>query len=66
MAHCWQVYEVIKILYPDDFRLQAAALLHDKLEDTDTTYEGLVTFFGADIADLVQEVTHERKEDYTG
>jgi (p)ppGpp synthase/HD superfamily hydrolase len=66
MAHCWQVYEIVKILYPNDFELQAAALLHDTLEDTDTTYERLVTTFGADIADLIREVTHERKEDDTG
>ncbi len=66
MSHCWQVYEIVKILYPDDFELQAAALLHDTLEDTDTTYEKLITTFGGDIADLILEVTHERKEDDTG
>lgn len=66
MAHCWQVYEIVKILYPNDFKLQAAALLHDTLEDTDTTYENLVTTFGGDVADLIREVTHERKEDDTG
>lgn len=66
MTHCWQVYEIVKILYPDDFALQTAALLHDTLEDTDTTYEMLVSTFGADVADLIREVTHERKEDDTG
>jgi len=66
MAHCWQVYEIIKILYPYDFDLQAAALLHDTLEDTCTTYEELITMFGVDIADLILEVTHERKVDDTG
>lgn len=66
MAHCWQVYEIVKILYPADFELQAASLLHDTLEDTDTTYENLVNTFGEDIADLILEVTHERKEDDTG
>lgn len=66
MAHCWQVYEIIKILYPEDFELQAASLLHDTLEYTDTTYKNLVTTFGEDVANLVREVTHERKEDDTG
>lgn len=66
MAHCWQVYEIVKILYPNDFELQAAALLHDTLEYTDTTYEMLIATFGEDIADLILEVTHERKEDDTG
>ncbi len=66
MTHCWQVFEIIKILYPFDFALQAAALLHDTLEDTDVTYEILADEFGAEIADLVQEVTHERRADDTG
>jgi (p)ppGpp synthase/HD superfamily hydrolase len=43
-----------------------AALLHDILEDTDVTYENLVSEFGVDIANLVLEVTHERRADDTG
>ena len=39
-------------------RLQAAAWLHDVLEDTDTTYYDLVESFGYDIASLVMEVTN--------
>ena len=66
MTHCWQVYEIIKILYPDDFALQIAALLHDTLEDTDVTYQVLLEEFGIDVADLVHEVTHERNTDDTG
>jgi len=66
LTHCWQVYEIVKILYPEDFELQAAALLHDILEDTDVTYENLVSEFGVDIANLVLEVTHERRADDTG
>ena len=61
MSHCWQVYEIVRILYPDDFALQAAALLHDTLEDTNVTYEFLLNKFGVDVADLVHEVTHERR-----
>jgi guanosine-3',5'-bis(diphosphate) 3'-pyrophosphohydrolase len=35
----------------------AAALLHDTLEDTETTYEELRGQFGDEIADVVEEVT---------
>lgn len=35
------------------------ALLHDTLEDTDTTYEELVHEFGQEVADLVQEVSDD-------
>jgi GTP pyrophosphokinase len=66
MTHCWQVFEIVRILYPDDCELQAAALLHDILEDTDVTYETLAAEFGVDVANLVQEVTHERQADDSG
>lgn len=54
-----------KILYAmSDFEnfdenLIAAALLHDTLEDTNTTYEELEQEFGIIIASLVQEVTKQ-------
>jgi (p)ppGpp synthase/HD superfamily hydrolase len=66
MTHCWQVYEIVRILYPDDFELQAAALLHDILEDSDVTYETLASEFGIDVANLIHEVTHERRADDSG
>lgn len=66
MTHCWQVFEIVRILYPDDFELQAAALLHDILEDTDVSYETVASEFGVDVANLVQEVTHERRADDSG
>ena len=37
----------------------AAAILHDTVEDTDTTPDELVGLFGADIAGLVAEVTDD-------
>lgn len=37
----------------------AAAFLHDTVEDTDTTPDELVEYFGADIAGLVAEVTDD-------
>jgi len=39
--------------------LQAAAWLHDVLEDTPTTREGLLSVFGPEITDLVWAVTDE-------
>ncbi len=55
--HPRQVYDIIKLLAPKDENLLAAALLHDTLEDTQTTYEDLVKLFNKDVADLVREVT---------
>lgn len=45
-----------------------SALLHDTLEDTDATYDDLVTHFGKNIADMVDAVTAIDKEikDKTG
>lgn len=37
-----------------------AAVLHDTIEDTDTTYQDLVSHFGKRVADLVQEVTDDK------
>ena len=39
----------------------AAALLHDTIEDTETTYDELVAEFGRRIADVVDEVTDDKK-----
>ena len=41
----------------DDPRVLAAALLHDTIEDTETTYDELRGRFGATVADMVVEVT---------
>ena len=37
-----------------------AAILHDTIEDTETTYEELVGAFGREIADVVAEVTDDK------
>lgn len=58
MVHPLQVYTILSTTTFDE-NLLAAALLHDTIEDTDTTYEDLVKAFNKDIADLVNEVTHE-------
>jgi len=43
-----------------DPNLVIAGLLHDTLEDTETTYPELVRHFGKDVADLVREVTDNK------
>ena len=37
-----------------------AALLHDTVEDTETTFEEIERSFGADVRDLVAEVTDDK------
>ena len=44
----------------DDLELLTAAVLHDTLEDTDTTYEELEQNFSKAVADLVEEVSHPK------
>jgi len=66
--------QVISILQDEfnvkDIEILVAAILHDTLEDTDTTYEELEKTFSKNVADLVQEVSHpknyneEQKIDY--
>lgn len=43
----------------NDVSVLQAALLHDTIEDTDTTYEELVSIFGIKVADLVQSVSDD-------
>lgn len=54
----------------ENLEILIAAVLHDTLEDTNTTYEELVENFSKPVADLVQEVSHpkdyneEQKKEY--
>ena len=64
-THCYVVYQILKLIDADD-NLLCAGLLHDTIEDTDTTYEELVEEFNQDIAELVKEVSHEGKKDNYG
>ena len=43
-----------------DAELVVAAVLHDTVEDTDTTFEDLAARFGRRVADLVAEVTDDK------
>lgn len=46
-----------------DLEVLCAALLHDTVEDTETTREELVERFGETIASLVMEVTDDKGQD---
>src|SRR3954468_18365731 len=43
-----------------DANLVISGLLHDCIEDQGVTYEELVELFGADVADLVRDVTDDK------
>jgi (p)ppGpp synthase/HD superfamily hydrolase len=55
--HPFLTAAIIAVVAPLDDNLWVAAILHDTLEDTETTYEELKEEFGSDVADLVKEVT---------
>jgi guanosine-3',5'-bis(diphosphate) 3'-pyrophosphohydrolase len=44
----------------DDERVLLAAVLHDTIEDTATSHDELVRWFGAEVADIVAEVTDDK------
>ena len=44
----------------EDQRVLIAAVLHDTIEDTDTTGQELVRHFGKEVADIVLEVTDDK------
>ena len=60
-AHPWQVFQVLSLITKDETIL-CAALLHDTLEDTNTTLKELKKEFGDEVANLVYEVTNEDGE----
>lgn len=57
-AHVIQVYGLLKDV-TDDVEILCAGILHDTLEDTDTSYDELVREFNKEIADLVLELTYQ-------
>ncbi|MCY7385813.1 MAG: HD domain-containing protein [Microcoleus sp. CAN_BIN18] len=61
--HLAQVSQVLKEFgYLGDEAIAAAAWLHDTVEDTEATYEELVSEFGVEISDIVFAVTSEPGE----
>ncbi len=64
-AHVEVVAELISIV-TDDPNIIAAALLHDVVEDTNTTEVEVKNEFGEIVSNLVMEVTHEGKKESGG
>ena len=56
-GHCMVVYKLIK-MRRGSAEILCASLLHDTLEDTDTTYADLEHEFGYKVAMLVKLLTH--------
>lgn len=54
--------ESMNILLANGFdeTIQIAALLHDTIEDTETTYEEIRNLFGSEVADVVQMNTEDK------
>jgi len=44
----------------EDDMVLAASVLHDAINDTDTTYEDILVHFGKDVADTVREVSDDK------
>lgn len=61
-AHIIQVYGLLKDI-TDDEEIICVGILHDTIEDTDTTYEELIREFNKEIADLVMELTFQGDEE---
>ncbi len=63
-THPFAVVDRLKTFnkYKNNKTILAAAYLHDTLEDTDTTYDELKYNFNKEIADLVQELTSDKKQ----
>lgn len=68
-AYIWHpaaVAKLVQTVSPNDENLIAAAYLHDVIEDCGVTHRQLAEKFNYDIADLVNEVTHEGQKDSVG
>ena len=61
-SHPLEVAAILTDMHLDEATI-AVALLHDTIEDTETTREELDTTFGAEIRQLVEEVTDDKELD---
>ncbi len=63
IIHPVRVAGLVLLNFPfSNMVMYIAALLHDVLEDTETSYEELVNEFGKTVADLVLAVTSDKEE----
>jgi (p)ppGpp synthase/HD superfamily hydrolase len=63
--HFLEVYQILSDeFHVDDREVLIAGLLHDTLEDTDTTYGEIGKVFSKKVADLVREVSHPKNYDH--
>lgn len=61
-THVMETMEIVSRMTEDE-EIRAAAVLHDTLEDTDTTKDELVEAFGQWVADLVDAESENKRED---
>jgi len=64
-THPVQVHKILMQITQDK-EILCVGLLHDTLEDTETTYDELVENFGENIAQMVYMVTHDGQKDQHG
>ncbi len=61
-THVMEAMEIVSRMTEDE-KVRAAAVLHDTLEDTPTTKEELIHFFGDDVAKLVAAESENKRRD---
>jgi|TARA_Y100000296_G_C5136618_1_gene238554 (p)ppGpp synthase/HD superfamily hydrolase len=61
--HPLKVHEIVRCVI-DKEDILCAALLHDVIEDTEYTYEDIKKIFGKQVADIVLEVTKDKKRQF--
>ena len=61
-THVMEAMEIVSRMTEDE-EVRAAAVLHDTLEDTPTTKDELIHFFGQRVADLVAAESEDKRKD---
>jgi len=62
ITHPMKTYRILKDIGIKDREVLTAAWLHDTLEDTDVNYNTIKREFNKAVADLVKEVTSDKKK----